>query len=394
MDDDDYFIYNLRNTNHPNPCFEVNKKLNQLVKTDKNYLAAISFSHRMELDDIKPNIVSFNILINCYCLLRRMGSTFSIFGKIFKMGYYPGIITLNTLMKGLCLHGRINEAKWFHKKLVAHGYELNHLTYGTLINALCKRRETGAAIQLLRQAERENVSLNVVLYNTIIDSLCKENRVTDAFDLYNEMVLKYKISLSPNVVTYNTLINGLCIAGQLKEAYELLNKMVSKYIKPDVYTFDIMVEALCKEGKVDEAQIVIDEMMVQVEVEPDVVIFNSFMHGCFVGNQPNKAKDTFDSMDQRGVTPDIHSYSYTIMIKELCKIKRVDEASNLFEEIRSKNMTPDAKSTLVLLMVCSNLGETHVLQSLLTRCMIKDYQPMYSLRVTRFSEFLRGVVLY
>ena len=93
-------------------------------------------------------------------------------------------------MKGLCLDGRINEAKWFHVKLVAQGYELNHLTYGTLINALCKRRETGAAIQLLRQAERENVSLNVVMYNTIIESLYKENRVTDAFDLYNKMVLK------------------------------------------------------------------------------------------------------------------------------------------------------------------------------------------------------------
>jgi len=60
---------NLRNTNHPNPCFEVNNKLSYFVKTD---VAAISFSHRMELGDIKPDIVSFNILINCYCLLRQM----------------------------------------------------------------------------------------------------------------------------------------------------------------------------------------------------------------------------------------------------------------------------------------------------------------------------------
>nr|ABN06148.1 Pentatricopeptide repeat [Medicago truncatula] len=116
-------------------------------------------------------------------------------------------------MKGLCLNGQIDNAMEFHEKLVAQGYQLDHLTYGTLINALCKRRETGAAVFLLRQAERENVSLNVVTYNPIIDSLCKENRVTDAFDLFNEMVLKYNTSLLPDVVTYSPLINGLCIAG-------------------------------------------------------------------------------------------------------------------------------------------------------------------------------------
>jgi pentatricopeptide repeat protein len=44
-------------------------------------------------------------------------------------------------------------------------------------------------------------------------------------------------------------------------------------------------------------------------------------------------------MADKGVAPNVRSYN--IIINGLCKIKMVDEAMNLFEEMQSKKITPD-----------------------------------------------------
>jgi len=96
---------------------EFNNILSSLVKTKKNYLTPISIFQQMEFQGLRPDIVTINILINCYCHLGQIYFAFSLFGKILKMGYHPNIITLTTLLKALCLNGDIQKALHFHEKV-------------------------------------------------------------------------------------------------------------------------------------------------------------------------------------------------------------------------------------------------------------------------------------
>ncbi|WJX71406.1 hypothetical protein P8452_55404 [Trifolium repens] len=106
---------------HPTPSIvEFNNILGSLVKTKCHYPTAISLSQLLEFNGIAPSIVTFNIVINCYCHLGQMNFAFSILGKILKIGYQLNTITLNTLVKGLCLNGKVEEALHFHDHLVAH----------------------------------------------------------------------------------------------------------------------------------------------------------------------------------------------------------------------------------------------------------------------------------
>jgi pentatricopeptide repeat protein len=47
------------------------------------------------------------------------------------------------------------------------------------------------------------VNTGVVMHNTIIDSLCKDKFVTDAYELYSEMIAK---GICPDIVTFNILV--------------------------------------------------------------------------------------------------------------------------------------------------------------------------------------------
>ncbi|KAG4380374.1 hypothetical protein GLYMA_16G162000v4 [Glycine max] len=129
---------------HTPPIIKFNKILGSPVKM-KYYPAAISLSKQMEVKGIEPNLVTLNILINCFCHLGHMAFSFSVLGKILKLGYQPNTLTLTTLIKGLCLKDEVRKSLHFHDKLVAQGFQINHVSCGTLLNGLCKIGEMRGA---------------------------------------------------------------------------------------------------------------------------------------------------------------------------------------------------------------------------------------------------------
>ena len=65
-----------------------------------------------------------------------MGFAFSLLGTILKSGYEPNMVTFNTIINGFCMNGMIFKALNFYQDLVAQGYLFDEFTYGILINGL------------------------------------------------------------------------------------------------------------------------------------------------------------------------------------------------------------------------------------------------------------------
>jgi len=85
--DDAVFQFNdMLLVRHTSPIIEFNKILGSLVKL-KYYLTVISLSKQMEVKGIEQNLVTLSILINCFCHLGQMAFSFSLLGKILKLGY-------------------------------------------------------------------------------------------------------------------------------------------------------------------------------------------------------------------------------------------------------------------------------------------------------------------
>ena len=60
---------------------------------------------------------------------------------------------------------------------------------------------------MLHKMEGQVVRPNVVIYNMIVDGLCKDGLVTEARDLYSDVVGR---GIDPDVFTYTCLIHGFC----------------------------------------------------------------------------------------------------------------------------------------------------------------------------------------
>lgn len=177
----------------------------------------------MELHGFKPNLVTFNILMNFYekvnlmkfCAgkLSRIDLCYSVLGKKITLGFKPSVVTTNTLLRSLCVNNRVNETLLIFDEIKSASYELDHFTFGTLIDGICRTRDFAPAILILTEVESHSFFLDEVMYNTIFDCLCKEGKPNEALDLYLVMLSK---SISPYIITFNALICTFVRANQFE----------------------------------------------------------------------------------------------------------------------------------------------------------------------------------
>ena len=66
---------------HTPPIIQFNKILDSFAKI-KHYSTAVSLSHRLELKGIQPDLITLNILINCFCHMGQINFGFSLLTKI------------------------------------------------------------------------------------------------------------------------------------------------------------------------------------------------------------------------------------------------------------------------------------------------------------------------
>ncbi|KAG4980733.1 hypothetical protein JHK82_033981 [Glycine max] len=119
-----------------------------------------------------PGIVSFNIVINCFCHLRQINLAFFVLADILKIGYHPNTITFNTSLVGISPNVVI----------------YNALIYGFFAHQL-----------------QEVIALfNKMKWKGINPYVCTFNRLVDAFGKEGKMKEVRNVGVSPNVnVSHN-----------------------------------------------------------------------------------------------------------------------------------------------------------------------------------------------
>lgn len=314
-------------------CYSIsdyNNLFSSLHKTGHDYdiieLAQL-WEKSLTYNNVFPNIDTWKILINCYCLTGKSGDislAFSLFRQIINAGHCPTTSTLNDLFEGLCRRGLIYKAIMFYNYTVLKGFQLNHKTYFILIKGLCEIGETKLAIHFFREAlqihkelikqmgetKRETKTviqlLNEVLqrdmqgdkeqkcdalavrslYELIILRLCRDGLLKEAHDLLSEMI---NIMPDPCTSTYSYLIYGYCINGQFKQAIALF-KELGKILPVDFFReLPKNVSTLVTEQEVKTAKRAA-AVLIKRGVRPDLAGYQSVRGGLFSGGRVKVAR--------------------------------------------------------------------------------------------------------
>ncbi|XP_031267041.1 pentatricopeptide repeat-containing protein At1g62910-like [Pistacia vera] len=253
--------------------------------------------------------------------------------------------------------------------------------------------------------DKDFMSLNI-----LINCLCNIERGSDGFVVFGAILM---LGFSPNIVTFTCLIKGLCVERKIMESMELFKKMVAVGCRADVITCDTLIGGLCKTGKISVAIKLLEEMAngnkeSGVICRPYVVVYNTIIDGlCKAGLVENARQLFLEHMVQRGVVPDIYTYTvemfnalvnnkFTVSIEGLnflidgfCKTKRLGTAWYLFQKFSLHgNLVPDVVTYNILIDgLCKN-GQLEMANELLSYMEEKGSAPNNPAKVHPAAQML------
>lgn len=177
---------------------------------------------------IKPNVASYNALINGYLRKGDEDGYHEMLKEMNEKGIEPNVATFNCRISPLCAKGRSLEAEG-------------------LLNVACEKKLTP----------------NRSMFNMIIEGYCKEKNVESAIRVFERMKRakeEDKDGASPDFVTYTVLIKSLVESGDVGLGLEMFEKLVARKWSPPFEAVRGLVEGLKKEERVEEAKEVVVKM--------------------------------------------------------------------------------------------------------------------------------------
>ncbi|KAL5716479.1 RNA helicase [Ranunculus cassubicifolius] len=291
--------------------------------------------------DVKPNRISFEIIVRHLCKLRRIGDALKVFDMMKKekengwITAVPDLVMYNLVIKGLCKLGRQDEALSLVDYMRSeHGHAPDTVTWNALLDGFCKAGEIEKARELFDQMKEEGVTPNVITLNTLIDGLCKHGRVSSALQFFSDM---QSTGLKGNAITYTSLINAFCYVNNLDKATDLFNEMVSAHVTPDSILYYTLINGFIRGGRLDAA--------------------------CSVAS---RMKSLGFSLDAK---------CYNILINAFCKRKNMDRVYDLINEMEDAGVQPDEVTYNTLISNLSKSGEFSIIRNLMTKMTAEGFAP-------------------
>ncbi|KAK9910305.1 hypothetical protein M0R45_034273 [Rubus argutus] len=293
---------------------------------------------KMEEMGIKPNVITFGILINCLCKSRRIDAALEVFEKmsgVVGVSAKPDVIIYNTLINGLCKVGRQEEGLRLMEKMRSQGgCAPNTVTYNCLIDGFNKVGDFERGRELFDKMKEEGIPLNVVTLNTLLDGLCRHGRLNTALEFFNEM---QRDGLKGNAVTYTILITSFCNVNNISKALELFDQMLSTECSTDATVYHCLISGLSQAGRMEDASFVVSKLK-EAGFSLDIVSYNVMINGFCSKNKLDKVHEMIEEMESAGVKPD--SVTYNVLLSYLSKAGDFKNAHKVLSRMMNEGINP------------------------------------------------------
>ncbi|VAH36966.1 unnamed protein product [Triticum turgidum subsp. durum] len=201
----------------------------------------------------------------------------------------------------------------------------------------------------------KGLKTNQIIVNTFLKCLCYAKRTDKAVN-----VLLHRMSelgCVPNAFSYNIVLKSFCDYSMSQRALELL-QMIAKEgggCFPDVVAYNTVIHGLFMEGETGKACNLFHEM-VQQDVAPSVVTYISIIDALCKARAMEKAELVLWQMVANGAHPDTMTYS--CMINGYSTSGRLKEATKLLREMTGRGLIPDIVTCNSFLASLCKLGRS------------------------------------
>ena len=388
------------------------QKFNALISSNKDQsMDAYKILHLIEQNNITPDIISYNCLLDMSFRLGQYETAHKLFEEISEVTFpvQPDTVTFNILLKHI-VEEIIKKEKTFdeverllrdmeHRKI-----EMNQITYNTAIDAAIESRQFNYAWELYEKMKQsETVKPDVFTYSTLVKGLkmVNENESQGKKYRYNdatvskdncERALEILNTIKSNGlqldnVLFNSVLDILVSFGEMHKAEEIFTQMKENHIQPTLVTYSTMIKGYGQIHNFKQALNVYNEMRSN-NLQPNDVIYGCLLNSCIKGNKSEFIDVLYNNMLKDNIQP--NSVIISTMIKGYSKSKQFNKALQLFTAVDNdiKNITV-YNSMLECCIECNQINELKQLFNQLTqRAKNEDKAPVPN--VITYSTVIKG----
>ncbi|XP_010259824.1 PREDICTED: putative pentatricopeptide repeat-containing protein At1g02420 [Nelumbo nucifera] len=224
---------------------------NILLSGWKSSEEAESFFEEMKQMGVRPDLVSYNCLVDVYCKDRQMEKAYRVVDKMRDENISPDVITYTSLIGGLGLVGHPDKATYILKEMKEYGCYPDVAAYNAAIRNFCIAKRLGDAYKLMDEMVGKGLNPNATTYNLFFRCYYWSNDLRSSWNLYQRMM---ESGCFPNTQSCMFLIKLFRRQEKVDMALELWNDMVEKGFGSYTLVSDVLFGLLCDMGKLEEAE--------------------------------------------------------------------------------------------------------------------------------------------
>ncbi|KAL7157017.1 hypothetical protein ABFS83_02G048900 [Erythranthe nasuta] len=187
-------------------------------------------------------------------------------------------------------------------------------------------------------------------FEALVDRLVRAGRPTQTVALFERMVKDY--GFVRNKDSLKLIVSSLCERGYASYAEKMVKSLANEFF-PDEHICDSLISGWCNDGKLDEAKRLVEEMY-RGGFDIGTFAYNSILDCvCRLCREKDpfriqtEAENVLVEMERHGVPRNVETFN--VLITNLCKIRKTEDAMNLFSRMGEWGCYPDETTFYVLI---------------------------------------------
>jgi pentatricopeptide repeat protein len=194
-------------------------------------------AHKLFDEMLERNVVAWTTMVSAYTNSGRPHEALTLYNQMLEIGSeVPNGFMYSAALKACGLVGDLELGKLIHKRISRGGFVFDSVLMNTLLDMYVKCGNLSDA----RNVFDEILCKNETTWNTIISGYCKGGLMEEAVHLFHQMP-------EPNVVSWNSIISGFADSGSLR-ALEFVVMMHREGLKLDEFTFPCALKSCACHG--------------------------------------------------------------------------------------------------------------------------------------------------
>ncbi|XVE86258.1 hypothetical protein DITRI_Ditri18aG0021000 [Diplodiscus trichospermus] len=203
---------------------------NSLMTFETNYKEVSKIYDQMQRAGLRPDVVSYALLINAYGKARREEEALAVFEEMLDAGIRPTHKSYNILLDAFAISGMVEQAQTVFKSMRRDRCTPDICSYTTMLSAYVNASDMEGAEKFFIRLKQDGLQPNVVTYGTMMKGYAKVNNFEKMMETYEEMRLS---GIKANQTIFTTLMDAHGKNRDFGSAVVWYKEMESSGVPPD-----------------------------------------------------------------------------------------------------------------------------------------------------------------